>query len=40
MKATFADTSFLIALLRAKDVHHKRALAWQRVVTGRVLTTD
>lgn len=40
MKATFADTSFLIALLRAKDVHHKRALAWQKVVTGQVLTTE
>ncbi|MCH7720098.1 MAG: type II toxin-antitoxin system VapC family toxin [Planctomycetes bacterium] len=40
MKATFADTSFLIALLRVKDVHHQRALAWQKVVTGRLLTTE
>ncbi len=40
MNATFVDTSFLIALLLEPDEHHERALGWQDVITGPLLTTD
>lgn len=40
MNATFVDTSFLIALLRTKDEHHERALAWREAVAGELLTTE
>lgn len=40
MMVTFADTAFLLALVLKRDVHHDKALAWQRATLGRVLTTE
>jgi predicted nucleic acid-binding protein len=34
MNVTFVDTAFLIAALRKPDEPHKRALAWQPILTG------
>ena len=40
MTATFVDTAFLIAVLRKGDGLHERAMAWQNVLTGSLLTTE
>jgi predicted nucleic acid-binding protein len=40
MKPVFADTSFYIALVSPRDVHHPDALAYMRNHRGRVTTTD
>ncbi len=40
MKATFADTSFLLALVLSDDEHHRRAVAWQACVAGPLVTTE
>ena len=40
MKPVFADTSFYIALVNPRDVHHPDALAYMRNHRGRVTTTD
>lgn len=40
MKPIFADTSFYIALVSPRDVHHPDALAYMRNHRGRVTTTD
>jgi len=40
MKVTFADTSFLVALVRKKDQSHARAHAWERHLAGRLLVTE
>ena len=40
MKPVFADTSFYIALVNPRDVHHSDALAYMRNHRGRVTTTD
>ena len=40
MKSVFADTSFYIALVNPRDVHHPDALAYMRNHRGRVTTTD
>lgn len=40
MKTTFLDTSYLLALVLADDALHERALAWQKQVTGQLLTTE
>jgi len=37
---SFVDASFLIALLRKGDALHERAMAWQKVLTGSLLTTE
>jgi predicted nucleic acid-binding protein len=40
MTTTFLNTSYLLALVLADDEHHLRALAWQRKLVGRLLTTE
>ena len=40
MKPTFVDASFLIALSLKDDALHQRAIQWQRVVRGRLLSTE
>jgi predicted nucleic acid-binding protein len=40
MKPTFVDTSFLIALVLTDDALHTRAVAWQELVGGPLLTTE
>lgn len=40
MKQLFADTSFYVALVNARDVHHDRALDFLRAPSGKVITTD
>lgn len=40
MKTTFLDTSYLLALVIADDSLHERAQAWQRHISGRLLTTE
>ena len=40
MSPTFVDTSYLIALVRTRDAHHARAMAWRAGVKGDFLTTE
>lgn len=40
MKGAFVDTSFLIACVLAKDAWHDRAIARQRRIVGRLVTTE
>lgn len=40
MKATFLDTSFLLAIMNVEDSLHDRAAAWKDRVRGRLLTTE
>ncbi len=40
MSCVFADTSYYIALLSARDEHHAHAVALAEAFLGRVLTTD
>jgi hypothetical protein len=40
MTTLFADTSFYVALLNVRDLHHQRALDFLRVPTGQVVTTE
>lgn len=40
MTTLFADTSFYVALLNVRDVHHQRALEFLRAPTGSVVTTE
>ena len=40
MKAIFLDTSFLIAVIRAKDQYHAAALKWKAELRGRFVTTE
>lgn len=40
MKALFADTSFYVAALNARDVNHGRAQAFGQGFRGRVVTTE
>ena len=35
----FADTSFWLALVDKKDVHHVRALRWAHALSGLIITT-
>ncbi len=37
---TFLDTGYLIALARAEDALHERAVAWGRTLPGPFLTTE
>ena len=40
MKSVFADTFHFLALLKADDLHHWRALEFHRVKWRRIVTTD
>jgi len=40
VSATFVDTSYLIALVRTRDAHHARAMAWRAGIKGDFLTTE
>jgi hypothetical protein len=40
MKSVFADTFHFLALLKADDAHHRRALEFHRVKWQRIITTD
>jgi len=40
MKATFIDTSFLLALVLEADEHHERALAWRKRIEPPFVTTE
>jgi len=40
MKFTFVDTSYLLAVVLSDDEHHEKALRWQRVTTGLLVTTE
>lgn len=40
MKAIFLDTSFLIAVIRAKDQYHAAALKWKAELQGQFVTTE
>jgi uncharacterized protein len=40
MTTLFADTSFYVALLNVRDVHHGRALDFLRAPAGQVVTTQ
>ena len=40
MTTTFVDASFLIAVLRKGDALPGRAMAWQKTLTGSLLTTE
>ena len=40
MTTSFVDASFLIAVLRKGDAPHGRAMAWQKALTGSLLTTE
>jgi predicted nucleic acid-binding protein len=40
MTRVFVDTSFYIALLRPDDLHHARAVAFDRRYTGQFLTSE
>ena len=40
MKALFADTSYFIALLNERDVHHSAAETFARDFPGVIYTTD
>jgi predicted nucleic acid-binding protein len=40
MRTTFVDASFLFASLLTDDANHERAWAWERSLTGRMLTTE
>ena len=40
MKSVFADTFHFLALLKADDSHHERALECHRVKGRRIVTTD
>lgn len=40
MSATFVDTSYLIALVRTRDAHHARAMAWRVGIKCDFLTTE
>ena len=40
MKSVFADTFHFLALLKADDSHHRRALEFHRVKWRRIVTTD
>ena len=40
MRIVFADTSFYVAALSPRDVHHPRAEAFGRGFRGRVATTE
>ena len=40
MKLIFADTLFLLALVRTKDQHHRRARLWEKSISGQLLTTE
>jgi predicted nucleic acid-binding protein len=40
VSAVFADTSFYLALLRADDPAHERALAWYQQSTPRIVTSE
>jgi uncharacterized protein len=40
MKSVFADTFHFLALLKADDSHHRRALELHRVKWRRIVTTD
>lgn len=40
MIATFLDTSYLLALVSAKDMHHARALVWEDALEGTLVTSE
>lgn len=40
MKSVFADTFHFLALLKADDAHHRRALEFHRVKWQRIIITD
>jgi hypothetical protein len=40
VRTVFVDTSYLLALVRQKDALHSRAVAWQRIITGLLVTTE
>lgn len=40
MRATFVDTSYLLALVLEPDAHHDRALAWRKRVRPPFVTTE
>jgi uncharacterized protein len=40
MRRVFADTSFFVAVIGPRDVHHDRAIAFMREYDAQVLTTD
>ena len=40
MSSTFLDTGFFLALVLEDDSLHKRAIAWQRALGGKLLTTE
>lgn len=40
MSALFADTSFYVALLNERDVHHRKAETLARTLTAPTITTD
>jgi len=40
MKSVFADTFHFLALLKADDSHHRRALELHRIQWRRIVTTD
>lgn len=40
MKATFLDTSYLIAVIRTRDQFHASALKWQGTLQGPFITTE
>lgn len=40
MITTFVDTAYLIALVLTDDEHHSRAVAWNRIIPGSLLSTE
>ena len=40
MNLTFIDTSFFLALSLADDALHQRAVAWQRAIIGKLVTSE
>src|SRR2546423_11398816 len=40
MTQVFIDTSFLLALISLDDAHHQSAIAWQKALRSKFLTTE
>ncbi len=40
MNRTFLDTSFFLALTLVDDALHERAVAWQRAIVGKLITSE
>ena len=40
MNSTFIDTSFFLALSLKDDALHQRAVAWQRALVGKLITSE